>query len=87
MFVPKHTKEGEEIKVRLVSDHKGLNKKLKRSLYPNESSQSLLKRLNSKHKYFAVIDFSSGYHQCNLREEDFDLFAILLPQGKFCYTC
>ena len=28
MFVPKHTKEGEEIKARLVSDLKGLNKKL-----------------------------------------------------------
>ena len=86
MFVPKATKEGEELRVRLVSDLKGLNKKLKHSLYPNESSQALLKRLNNKHRYFSCIDFSSGYHQCLLRPEDRDYFAILLPQGKFRYT-
>ena len=34
MFVPKHTKEGEEIKVRLVSDLKDLNKKAQEKPLP-----------------------------------------------------
>ena len=45
----------------------------------------LLKRLNKIHKYFAVLDFSSGYHQCRLKSEDRDMFSILLPQGKYRY--
>ena len=83
--MPKAVKPGERLRARLVSDLRGINKKFKRSFYPNEGSQALLKMLNCKHQVFACLDFSPGYHQCILPEEDRDRFAILLPQGKFCY--
>ena len=35
---------------------------------------------------FATLDFSSGYYQVPIQEEDSDLFAFLLPQGKFRFT-
>ena len=44
MFVPKAVKPGERLRSMLVSDLRGINKNLKKSLYPNEGSQALLKR-------------------------------------------
>merc|ERR1712105_516100 len=82
-FVEKKCKQGEEVKVRLVADFRGVNLKLQRPEYPLDNSSSILKRLNPQHKFFCAIDMSSGYSQIPLSEECRNMFTILLPQGKF----
>ena len=82
-FVTKNTKEGEEVKVRLVADYRGVNRKLQRPSQPLENAWGILKRLNPRHRYFGAIDFTSGYSQIPLDEESRDLFTIITPYGKF----
>ena len=82
-FVTKNTKPGEEVKVRLVADYRGVNKKLQRPGQPLENAWGILKRLNPRHRYFGAIDFTSGYSQIPLDEESRDLFTIITPYGKF----
>merc|ERR1712082_328171 len=82
-FVEKKCKPGEEVKVRLVADFRGVNLKLQRPEYLMDNSSSILKHLNLQHRYFCAIDMSSGYSQIPLSEECRDMFTILLPQGKF----
>ena len=85
-FVKKpHVREGDEMKVRLVSDFRPLNKILCWPGHPNESSSHLLKRLDPDSKYFAALDLTSGYHQIYLPEKYRDLFCIVLPSGKYRY--
>ena len=45
-----YIKEGKEVRVRLVSDFRPLNRHLKRPGYPNESSSQLLKKIDPKSK-------------------------------------
>ena len=82
-FVEKKGAPGEEVRVRLVADFRGVNRKLQRPEYPLENSWGILKRLNPEHRFFSAIDMSSGYSQIPLSEECRDMFTILLPQGKF----
>ena len=56
-FVEKNTRPGEPVKVRLVEDFRGINKKLQRPEHPLDNSWGILKRLNPKHRFFAAIDF------------------------------
>ena len=74
------------MKVRLVADYRGINRKLQCPEHPLDNSWGILKRLNPKHRFFAAIDFSSGYSQIPLAEESRDLFTIILPYGKYRYT-
>ena len=62
-FVTKNTIPGEEVKVRLVADYRGVNKKLQRTGQPLENAWGILKRLNPRHSYFGAIDFSQGTHR------------------------
>ena len=82
-FVQKGGKPGEEVKVRLVADFCGINRKLQRPEHPLENAWGILKRLNPRHRFFAAIDFTSGYSQIPLAEESRDLFTIITPYGKF----
>ena len=45
-FVEKNTAPGEEVKVRLVADFRGFNRKLQRPEHPLDNSWGILKRLN-----------------------------------------
>ena len=75
----------DEVKARLVADFRGINRKLRRPEYPLEGSWGILRRLDPRDKYFAAVDFSSGFSQLPLAEESRDLFNIILPWGKFRY--
>ena len=87
MFISKKKdKESDEVKVRLVADFSPVNRVLQTPNYPNEGSSAHLKMINPKSKAFATLDFSSGYYQIPIPEKDRDLFAFLLPQGKFRFT-
>ena len=72
-------------KVCLVADFRNINKTLRRPGVPLEGSSQLLRRMDPNHRYWFVMDMTSGYHQIYLPEEFQDLFAIILPQGKFRY--
>ena len=85
-FVEKKTNPEEEVKVRLVADFRGVNRKLQHPEYPLDNCLGILKRLDPEHRFFSAIDMSSGYSQIPLSEECRDMFTILLPQGKFRYT-
>ena len=84
-FVEKPTRPGEPVKARLVADFRGVNKKLRRPEHPLEGSAGILKRLNVKHRYFAAVDFSSGFSQIPLAEESRNLFTVILPWRKYHY--
>ena len=74
-----------EVKARLVADFRGINKKLRRPEIPLEGSWNILRRLDPRDKFFACVDFSSGFSQLPLDEESRDLFNIILPWGKYRY--
>ena len=74
------------VNVRLVADFSPVNRILKSPNYPNEGSSAHLKRINPKAKAFATLDFSSGYYQILIKEKDRDLFAFLIPQGKYRFA-
>ena len=69
-------------KARLVSDFRGVNKKLRGPEIPLEGSWNILRRLDLRDKYFACVDISSGFSQLPLDEESRGLFNIMLPWGK-----
>ena len=48
--------------VRIVRDFKTLNKAIERSHWPTESSDQLLRNIESDSKYFVTLDLTSGYH-------------------------
>ena len=85
-FVTKPSSTVDSIKVRLVSDFRGVNKILCRPGYPMDGSSLILKRLDPNETFFATIDLSSGYHQVALDPASRDMFSIILPQGKYRYT-
>ena len=84
-FVKKQGKPEDPISVRLVTDFRPVNKILRRPGYPNEGSAQLIKRIPADARCFAVLDLTSGFFQCALPEAYRDLFAFVLPMGKFRY--
>ena len=85
-FVTKPSSTVDSIKVRLVSDFRGMNKIFRRPGYPMDGSSLILKRLDPNETFFATIDLSSGYHQVALDPASRDMFSIILPQGEYRYT-
>ena len=58
---------------------------MRRHEHPLEGSWGILRRLDPQDKYFAAVDFSSGFSQLPLAEESCHLFNIILPWGKYRY--
>ena len=73
------------LQARLVVDFRSINKKLRRPEIPLEGSWNILRRLDPRDKYFACVDFSSGFSQLPLDEGSRGLFNIILPWGKYRY--
>ena len=71
---------------KIKADFSPVNHVLQTPNYPNEGNSAHLKMINHKSKVIATLDFSSGYYQIPIPEKDRDLFAFLLPQGKFRFT-
>ena len=55
--------------------------------YPMDGSTHILKRLEAEDVCFGIIDLTQGYHQVGVAESSRDLLSIILPQGKYRYTC
>ena len=86
MFVPmKPDEKTGEVKCRLLADFTPVNR-IPTQNFPNEGSSAHLKQINPKSRVFETLYFSLGYYQIPIHEKDRDLFAFLLPQGKFRFT-
>ena len=62
-FIQKPTKEGEELKARLIRYLKKINPDLVRLGNPSDGSSHILRRLEQDDVLFGAIELSSGYHQ------------------------
>ena len=86
-FVQKPGSPDSDPKVRLVSNFKPVNQIVDTVGYPMDGSSHILKRLEAEDTCFGVIDLTQGYNQCTVAESSRDLLSIILPQGKYRYTC
>ena len=73
--------------MRLVTDLKPVKKIVDKVGYPFDGSSHILRRLDPEETYFAVVDFVQGSLQIPLQPDSRDLMSIILPQGKYRFTC
>ena len=78
---------GAEVKLRLVTDYRELNKAVLRPAHPFPSAPDLMRRLKPESKYFCKLDAVHGYFQIPLDEPSSHLTTFLLPCGRYRYTC
>ena len=74
-FVQKLTKEGKEIRTRLVSNMKNVNPRLVRVANPLDGFFHILRRLEPNETLFVAIDLSSGYQQVTIHPNSRDLLV------------
>merc|ERR1711888_340614 len=82
--LPQKKTNSDPIKVRWVTDFRDLNRALDRPVWGGESSSQILRRLDSKAKFFAVFDAISGFHQIAVDEESSKLLNITTYMGNYC---
>ena len=78
--------KGDNVRVRLCTDYRELNKLVKRPVHPFPSTREILQAIPVTAKYFAKLNAVHGYFQLALDVESSKLTTFLLPQGKFRYT-
>ena len=64
-FVPKV----DGVSLRLVTDFRGLNKIIKRPVWPFSPTESIIARMDPQKQWIASIDMLLGYHQVPLFDE------------------
>ena len=52
-----------------------------------DTSAKINNRLDPQETCFGVIDLVQSFHQVPVAEESRDLLTVILPQGKFRFTC
>ena len=75
--------KGNGKEVRIVSDFKQLNKAIERPHWPTESSDQLLRNIESDSRFFVTLDLTSGYHQVEVDKESRNLLCISMPSGRY----
>ena len=73
--------EGNGKDVRIVSDFKQLNKAIERPHWPTESSDQLLRNIESDSRFFVTLDLTSGYHQVEVDKEFRNLLCIMYSEN------
>ena len=71
----------------MVTDFRGLNKIIQRPVWPFNSTENIIAKVNPKKQWIASIDMLSGYYQIPLSEESSYLTCFITPWGKFRYLC
>ena len=67
---------------RLVSDYRGINKKLIADKFPLPRIDDILDQLG-RAKYFSCLDFISGFHQIELEEESKNITSFSTNKGSY----
>ena len=73
--------------VRMLNNMKPINPHIESPGYPMDTSAKINNRLNPQETCFGVIDLVQAFHQVPVAEESRDLLTVILPQGKFRFTC
>ena len=73
--------------VRMVNNMKPVNPIIESPGYPMDTSSKILNSLNPDDVWYGVIDFVHGFHQVLVHEDSRDLLTVILPEGKFRFTC
>ena len=79
------SKEGEEVKLRLVTDFSEVNKLVIRPVHPFTPGPELLKAIPHTAKFFAKVDFLKGFYQIPLSECSQQATAFICERGTFVY--
>ena len=66
---------------------KPVNHKVKTVGYPMDGNSHIMRRLEPGDVGLGVIDLVQGLHQVPVHEDSRDLLTIILPQGKYRFTC
>ena len=73
--------------VRMVNNMKPVNPIIESPGYPIDTSSKILNILDPDNVCFGVIDLVQGFHQIPEHEDSRDLLMVILPQGKYIFTC
>ena len=79
------SKEGEEVKLRLVTDFSEVNKLVIRPVHPFTPGPELLKAIPHTAKFFAKVDFLKGFYQIPLSPCSQYATAFICERGTFVY--
>ena len=79
------SQEGEEVKLRLVTDFSEVNKLVIRPVHPFTAGPELLKAIPHTAKFFAKIDFLKGFYQIPLSPCSQHATAFICERGTFVY--
>ena len=52
-----------------------------------DTSSKVLNRLSPDDVCYGVIDLVQGFHQIPVHKDSRDLLTVILPQGKYRFTC
>ena len=71
----------------MVNNMKPINPHMESPGYPMDTSKKILDSLNHDDICYGVIDLVQGFHQVPVHEDSRDLLTVILPQGKYPFTC
>ena len=71
--------------VRICVDLTGLNRYVKRLVYPTQTPKEAISKINSSARFFTTMDAKHGYWQISLEEESQKLTTFITPWGRYCF--
>ena len=86
-FVQKPGSPDSDPSVRMVNNMKPVNPIIESPGYPMDTSSKILNSLNHDDVCYGVIDLVQGFQQIPVHKDSRDLLTVILPQGKYRFTC
>ena len=76
-----------EPSVHMVNNMKPVNPIIESPGYPMDTIAKILNSLNPDDVCYGLIDLVQGFHQVPVHEVSRDLLTVILPLGKYYFTC